>query len=171
MRYASQRWVLPTLIALAACLAACEQPQPQAPPDTRAADEAALRNADLQWSKAADAKTADQFVAFFADDAIFLPPNVSAVTSKEAIRRWMSNLMAKPGFALSWQPTKAGVSAGGDMGYTTGLYQLRLTGQNGKPVSDHGKYLTVWKKQADGGWRVVADTFNSDLPPEGAASR
>lgn len=170
MRHAPQRWVLSILIALAACLAACEQPQPQPPSVTRAADEAALRNADLQWSKAADSKTADQFVAFFADDAIFLPPNVPIMTSKEAIQRWMSGLMDSPGFALSWQPTRAGVSAGGDMGYTSGVYQLKMTGPSGKPVSDHGKYLTVWKKQADGSWRVVADTFNSDLPPAGAAS-
>ena len=170
MRHASQRWVLSILIALAACLVACEQPQPQAPPETRAADEASLRNADLQWSRAADAQTAGQFVAFFADDATFLPPNVPAMTSKEDIQRWMSNLMASPGFALSWQPTKVGVSEGGDLGYTTGMYQLKLTGPKGQPVSDQGKYLTVWKKRADGSWRVVADTFNSNLPPEGAAS-
>jgi ketosteroid isomerase-like protein len=170
VRHASRKWILSILIALAACLAACEQPQPQAPPETRATDEASLRNVDLQWSKAADAKTSDQFVAFFADGAIFLPPNLPAMTSKEAIQRWMAGLMSNPGFALSWQPTKVGVSAGGDMGYTAGLYQLKLAGPKGKPVSDQGKYLTVWKKQADGSWRVVADTFNSDLPPEGPAS-
>jgi len=170
VRHASQRWVLSILIALVACLAACEQPQPQAPPETHAGELASLRNVDLQWSRAADAKTADRFVAYFAGGAIFLPPNVPAMTSKEAIQRWMSNLMANPGFSLSWQPTKVGVSADGDLGYTTGLYQLKLTGPKGKPVSDQGKYLTVWKKQADGSWRVVADTFNSDLPPAGAAS-
>jgi hypothetical protein len=30
---------------------------------------------------------------------------------------------------------------------------------------DKGKYLTVWKKQADGSWKVLFDMFNSDLPP------
>jgi ketosteroid isomerase-like protein len=34
----------------------------------------------------------------------------------------------------------------------------------GKPVTDHGKLVEVWKKQADGKWKTVADTFNSDLP-------
>jgi ketosteroid isomerase-like protein len=34
----------------------------------------------------------------------------------------------------------------------------------GKPVTDRGKYVTIWKKQADGSWKVIADIFNSDLP-------
>jgi ketosteroid isomerase-like protein len=170
MRHVSRGWILSILIGLAACLAACEQQQPQAPPETRAAEEAAIRDMDLQWAKATGMKNVDQFVAFFADGATFLPPNVPALTSKDAIQKWASGLMANPGFAVSWQPTKAEVSRGGDLGYTIGVYELKLNGPKGNPVSDHGKYLTVWEKQADGGWKVVADTFNSDLPAQGTAS-
>lgn len=163
MRLAAKGWILTILIGLIACLAACSQ-QPQAPAETHAAEETALRNMDLQWSEAASKRGADQFVRYFADDAIFLPPNVPALTSNAAIQRWASELMSNPGFSLNWQPTKVGVSRGGDMGYTSGTYELTLTGPNGKPVSDQGKYLTVWQKQADGSWKVVADTFNSNLP-------
>jgi ketosteroid isomerase-like protein len=170
MRHASKGGILSILIGLAACLAACEQQQPQVPPQTPAAEEAALRDVDLQWSKAAGAKSVNEFIAFFADDAAVFAPNMPAMTSKEAVQRWMSGLMANPGYALSWQPTKAGVSSGGDLGYTMGTYELTLNGPKGKPVTDHGKYLTLWKKQADGGWKVLADTFNSDLPAEGAAA-
>ena len=169
MRHASKGWILSILIGLAACLAACQQ-QPQAPPDTRASDEAAIRDLDTQWSKATGGKSIEQFVSYFADDATFLPPNVAAITSKEGIQKWGSELMSNPGFAVTWQPSKAEVSRGGDLGYTLGTYELKLAGPKGKPVTDHGKYLTVWQKQADGGWKVVVDTFNSDLPAEGAAS-
>jgi ketosteroid isomerase-like protein len=34
----------------------------------------------------------------------------------------------------------------------------------GKPVTDNGKFVEVWKKQSDGKWKCVADTYNSDLP-------
>jgi len=34
-----------------------------------------------------------------------------------------------------------------------------------QPVVDNGKYLTVWKKQADGSWKVLFDMFNTDMPP------
>jgi ketosteroid isomerase-like protein len=35
-------------------------------------------------------------------------------------------------------------------------------GKKGNPVIDNGKYLAVWKKQADGSWKAEADTWNSD---------
>ncbi len=35
---------------------------------------------------------------------------------------------------------------------------------SGKMISDKGKYVTVWKKQADGSWKVMLDIFNTDLP-------
>ncbi len=34
----------------------------------------------------------------------------------------------------------------------------------GKQMSDHGKYMVVWRKQADGKWKAVGDMFNSDVP-------
>jgi ketosteroid isomerase-like protein len=34
----------------------------------------------------------------------------------------------------------------------------------GSPIMDRGKYVAVWKKQADGSWKVAAESFNSDLP-------
>jgi hypothetical protein len=44
-----------------------------------------------------------------------------------------------------------------------GTYQLNTKDAQGKPVSDTGKFVEVWKKQADNKWKVVADIFNSDL--------
>jgi ketosteroid isomerase-like protein len=69
-----------------------------------------------------------------------------------------------PGFSLSWEPTTASASKAGDLGYTSGTYQFSMTGPDGKPIPDKGKYVVVWKKDASGKWKVVADIFNSDLP-------
>jgi ketosteroid isomerase-like protein len=38
-----------------------------------------------------------------------------------------------------------------------------------KPLTDKGKYTTVFRKQADGSWKGVSDTVNSDLPLPGEA--
>ncbi len=171
MRRLSMGWALSFLIGLVAFMSACQQqPQPvQAPPDTRAADEATLRDLDTQWSKAAAAKDVEGFVSFVANDGSLLPPNAPIQAGKDAIRKWAAELMASPGFAVSWQPTKVEVSRGGDLGYTLGTYELTVNDPKGKPVTDHGKYVTVWGKQADSSWKVVADVFNSDLPAAGAA--
>jgi uncharacterized protein (TIGR02246 family) len=165
--------ILAISFGLAIFVVACQQQpqQPPAPPDTRAADAAAIRNADAEWSKTATAKDAAQFTSYFAGDALFLPPNQSILKSKEEIQKFAVDFMASPGLAMAWQPTEAVASRGGDLGYTIGTYELTVNGPKGKPVTDRGKYLTVWKKQADGSWKVAVDTFNSDLPAEGTKAK
>ncbi|MBA2471329.1 MAG: hypothetical protein H0V41_03460 [Pseudonocardiales bacterium] len=46
----------------------------------------------------------------------------------------------------------------GDLAYSTGTYAFA------NPPIDKGKFVDVWKKQADGSWKAVIDIFNSDLP-------
>jgi uncharacterized protein (TIGR02246 family) len=138
----------------------CRQQQP----DTRAADERAIREADSAWEAAAGAKELDGYVSYYAPDASTFPPNAPIVTGLEAIRKSMEQAFAIPGFALSGKIAKVEVSRAGDLAYTSGTYQVTVNDANGKPVTDHGKYVTVWKKQSDGKWKAVADIFNSDLP-------
>jgi uncharacterized protein (TIGR02246 family) len=142
---------------------ACQQAPPPSLPDTRTADERAIREADAEWSKAAAAKDAVAYVSFCADDALSLPPNAPMLTGKESIRKGLSEEMANPGFALSFQSGKVEASRGGDLAYEVGTYQHTFNDPKGKPVTDRGKYVTVWKKQPDGKWKAVADIFNSDL--------
>jgi len=139
---------------------ACTQPPP---PDTRAADESALREADTQWSKSATARDIEGIVAFYTDDAALMPPNAPITTGKEAIRASWAQLLS-PGFSLTWQPNKVEVAGSGDLGYSMGIYQLTMKDPKGKDVADRGKYVEIWKKQADGKWKAVSDMFNSDLP-------
>jgi len=66
---------------------------------------------------------------------------------------------------LVWHANKAGVARSGELGYTSGTYEMRFKNAAGKMVLDKGKYLTVWKKQGNGSWNVLFDMFNTDLPP------
>jgi uncharacterized protein (TIGR02246 family) len=152
-----------TACCLAAITAGCSsQPQPAA--DTRAADEAAIREADAAWSKAFGAMQLDAAVSYNADDATMLPPNMPAASGKDAIRKIYAQLFAIPGFSIGWQPETVEVARSGDIAYSRGTYDLAMNDPKGNPMKDRGKYLTVWKKQADGTWKSVADQFNSDVP-------
>ena len=139
---------------------------PRGASDTRAADEATLRKLDDDWSKAAASKDVEKTASFYTDDALVLPPNSPVLKGKAAIREMWKAMFAVPGFGGGWHATTAEVS--GDLGYTTGPYEITETDANGKPMTDKGKYLVVWKRQADGGWKCVADMFNTDLPPASA---
>ncbi len=151
---------------LFALLSGCAQ-QPAPRPDTRAADEQAIRSTDIDWSNAAATKNPDRAASYYADDAVMLPPNIPKASGKQAIQEVWKQFMAMPGFAISWQPDSVQASRGGDLGYTTGTYQLTINGPKGQPINDRGKYVAVFKKQADGSWKAVADIFNSDLPAAG----
>ena len=147
-------------LVLVLFVSACGQ---QAPPDTRAADEGTIRDLDAQWSKAAAARDLDGTVSYYSDDASVLPPNAGIASGTAAIRSVWSSFLV-PGTSVSWQASKVEVSRSSDLAYTMGTYQATMKDSHGKPVEDRGKYVEVWKKQADGKWKAVSDIFNSDLP-------
>ncbi|HEX6791752.1 MAG TPA: DUF4440 domain-containing protein [Candidatus Krumholzibacteria bacterium] len=126
-----------------------------------AGSESALRAADEEWAKTG--RTADGFAAFFTADGVLMPPNQPSITGLDNIRAFAQQLMELPGFALTWQPSHAEVAQSGELGFTTGTFTMSMQGANGT-MSDTGKYLTVWKKDATGAWKVVYDTFNSNTP-------
>ena len=154
--------VLVFLVGLVSFMVACQR-QPAA--DTSVADERAIRVAEIEWAKAAAAKNIERTLSFYADDASMFAPNAPIATGKQAIRAVWAPEFTNVGFAIHWQTTKIDVSRAGDLAYTHGSYDFTLNDARGKPVTDRGKYVVVWKKKPDGTWRAVADIWNSDLPP------
>ena len=126
------------------------------------AAENSIREADQQWLKVFAAKDVDKSVAFCVDDASILSPNTPIATGKEAIRNLFSGFFAIPNLKISWQPNRVEVAKSGEPGYTSGSYQMTFNDSAGKEMAETGKYVTVWRKQTNGGWKVVLDIFNSD---------
>ena len=115
---------------------------------------ASLMAVDREWSQTV--KDQDKFVTYFATDASAYVPGAPLLKGQPAIKKAIGEMFAAPGFSLQWAATKADISSSGDIGYTSGTYQMG---------PEKGKYVTVWKKQADGSWKVVEDIFNADAPP------
>jgi len=130
---------------------------------TTASAEDAIRAADAAWDKTYEAKDLAKAVAFCDEQGSLLWPNSPVATGKDAITKLTASAFAIPDFKLVWHPDKAGVARSGDLGYTSGTYLWSFKDASGKPASDRGKYLTVWKKQGDGSWKVFFDMFNTDL--------
>ena len=92
-----------TISTLAACLGLASllialgcSAGPQAPDTRTAADEAAIRLADSYWVKVAQSKQVDAWMAFYAEDAVVLPPNEKIATGKASIRKSVSELLGLP---------------------------------------------------------------------------
>jgi uncharacterized protein (TIGR02246 family) len=159
-----------TLIAVAgltACSGSNEPAAPAAGPamvaDTRAADEAAIRAADLAWSKAAGDKDAARTASFYDENAVLMAPGAPVDTGKAAIQKGFADMMTDPNFALSFAPTKVVVSKSGDMAWEIGNYQLTLSDKKKKAFTTKAKYVVVWAKQADGSWKSIVDAPNTSV--------
>jgi uncharacterized protein (TIGR02246 family) len=152
-------------LALAALTVACANAPAPPLPDTRAADVQAVKDTEAAWVKDAATKDADKWASYFAEDGSGLYPGAGILNGKAAIKAAMAPILADPNFSLTFQSTRAIASKGGDMVYSQGTYSMTMTNpKTKKPMTDKGKYLTVYTKQADGSWKAVADTFNSDSP-------
>jgi len=139
------------LLFIAACAA-------QMPVDDSAAE--ALTQLDDDWSMAASTKDAAKVASFYAIDAVAYPPNAPVANGREAAQKIWEDYFALPDFSISWRTTHAGSS--GNLGYTTGTYEDSYTDPDGNTVHDIGKYVCIWKKQADGSWKAIHDTWNVD---------
>jgi uncharacterized protein (TIGR02246 family) len=149
-------------LAMLALVSGCNW---QTPIDNRAVDAAYIRDLDAQWSKTAAAHDLNGTLSYYSDDAVLLPPNAPVANTKDAIRAIWAELTA-PSVAISWQASNVEVAKSGDLAYSTGSYTLAMQDPQGKFISDKGKFMEVWKKQSDGKWKAVADTYNSDLPAQ-----
>src|SRR6185295_7618309 len=161
MRSGNSRFLATVLMAV--LMAGCSQISVQTG-GNREADERAIRDLDAAWSKSAAAKDMDRILSFYAEDASMFVPNQPIATGKPAIRVEWTKLTTNPGFAISFAPSRVEVAKSADMAYEYGTYTLMMSGPDGRPINDRGKFVVVWKKQSDGKWLVVADIFNSDLP-------
>ena len=124
-------WMLPMLASLVT-VAAC------APTVNVEQERTALMTVDREWSQTT--KEPDKFVTYLADGATVYPPGMPMVTGSEALKKMFTEMNKAPGFELTWTPAKAEVSAGGDIGYTTGTYLGQMGGvpEKGKVTSPCG---------------------------------
>ena len=95
----------------------------------------------------------ESFLMFFADDGINFQPHPTK-TRESFLKRPAPTV--RPPVELNWRPIYADVSLGGDLGYTTGPYTFRDLSPEKKPAR-YGFYFSIWKRQANGEWKVVVD--------------
>jgi len=123
----------------------------------------AIQALDEQWSATAAGNDLEGTVSFYSDDAVLLPPKRAGRDRSEVDQGFLGE-PARPNKAVSRTVSKAEIATSGELGYLYGTYSLSIGGPNGgAPVRDTGKLVEIWKKQADGKWKCIVDTYNFDL--------
>ena len=125
----------------------------------------AIHQLDAEFMKAASAKSAASMVkAFYAPDAVLMPPNHPIVEGRANIQGFLQGLIDSG--LTSFKVDTTTIAGAGDLAYGRGRYSLTISPPSGTPVQDAGKYVVVYRRQANGAWRAVTDIFNSDQPAQ-----
>jgi len=95
------------------------------------------------------------FADWFAEDGVALGNGQPAKVGRVAIAK--SAAWSPKAYQLIWTPTDALMGPSGDMGYTWGHFEGHSKDANGNPVVTSGRYMTIWRKQPNGQWKVILD--------------
>ena len=158
-----------TSFALCLALGCTAVGEPPAQEIDLEAERAALMAADDAFSEAIPASDDPMATlsAVFLDDANVLAPDMPMARGKEASMAIFATLAALPEYSLNWKAEIAEVGGAADLGYTIGPYHMEFQDPEGNPVVIDGKFKTIWKKQADGAWKIAVDMFNTNGAPPG----
>jgi uncharacterized protein (TIGR02246 family) len=130
-------------------------------------DVAALRHfidsAQARYIDAAIKGDAPAATSFYSEDGMVLAPNMKAARGRAEIEKANAQTFAMLKVTALKLSTED-LQASGDLAVETGTYDQTLQPKGGKPIHDVGKYVVVWKKQADGSWKLFREIYNSDLP-------
>jgi uncharacterized protein (TIGR02246 family) len=148
-----------TCAAIMACAACTQNAQaPAAKPDT-AAETQAIEKVEQGQLAAIPARDQAGATSLYADDAVFISERGEASRGKEAIAAGFKAFLADPTMKIDYKPGPKTFSDDGTMAYSTADYTESYTDPATKKVVNlKGTNLSVWKKQADGSWKLVADS-------------
>ncbi len=146
--------ILPVVLLFPSCKTQVDQ----------SAEERKLLETDRKFSqRSLETNAAEAFHEYFADSAISLPGQSEPVRGNAAIYERMKKHAGE--YTLRWEPQSAEVAASGDLGYTWGKAMVTEKDSLGRPQFSYEKYVSIWKKQPDGNWKVILDIGNPSPPP------
>lgn len=161
MPYLTKSFALLGAAALVVSVSACQRYESNAGGNAAApaADTAAVTDAikadEKKWNDDFHAKNVDALLAHYAPDAVAVFPGAPSVTG-DSLRKTYEDAVKDANFDVSFSSDK--IDGSGDLAYSRGHFTEKYTDPNTKAVaSNSGTYVTVYKKQADGSWKVVED--------------
>jgi ketosteroid isomerase-like protein len=147
------RRIIAVLASALALATGCSQSGPQKfKSEILAADKAFAARSAKDGPKAA-------FLAYLSTDGKLLNDTRAGADAVNTLF-----IQLPPTATLSWEPSFVDVSSSGDLGYTWGRYLLNVPNPKTglPPYQRRGTYVTIWKRQPGGGWKVVLDGGNPD---------
>lgn len=148
--------------ALALVVGGCARHSDGKDPSNAADVEKAIKADEQKTNADFKAKSLEGLASHYADDAYLVTAGAAASGTTE-IRKVFADALSDNYFALTFASDKIDVGDSGDLAYARGQFtEKHQDPKTRQIVTDSGSYLTVYKKQPDGSWKVVEDFATAD---------
>jgi uncharacterized protein (TIGR02246 family) len=147
------------LVAVLALAGAC------APKADNPADVQAIKDMVTAYGKAASAGDAAAIVSpFYTDDVIRLEPNMAMEKGKDTVLAGWKSFLDQ--YKVDEQDVAEDVRVRGDLAVARGTFVSKATPKTpgGAVMDDQGKFIAVFRREADGTWKCFTDIWNTDRP-------
>jgi uncharacterized protein (TIGR02246 family) len=142
------------IAAVAAVAVASEQENKSDPALAEA--RTAIDKGNAQWIEAWDKADASLIASLFADDGVLLGRNGKFFKGPKQVLEHMKPVMEGAGKGVKSTVTTVDLWLDSGIAYETGTYSYRYQ-EKGKPVNEEGRYVTIWKRQSGGEWKIIMD--------------
>jgi uncharacterized protein (TIGR02246 family) len=124
-----------------------------------------VRQAEIDFARAAADGDIEKFADSIAEDAVFF--GASKLEGRDAVvAAWGPFLDPDSGVSIRWSPQVVEVAASGDLGVSRGDYRLTQLAEDGSVAALGGTFVTVWRMSPDGKWRAILDIGTPGQPIE-----
>ncbi|MEO6550204.1 MAG: DUF4440 domain-containing protein [Ferruginibacter sp.] len=144
------------ILMVSVMASSCSEKKPApAPIDYKAG----MMESDRAFSKMSEQKGMKAALMQFIDaKGVLLRPGTVPIVGGEAINYISQGNDSS--YTMTWEPNGATVANSGELGYTYGIYSLKL---KNKDTVLYGTYVSIWKRQPDGTWKFVLETGNEGI--------
>ncbi|MFW6078976.1 MAG: YybH family protein [Gemmatimonadota bacterium] len=125
----------------------------------------AIERRGAEWVDAARREDADALAALYTEDAVLLPPGAEALSGREAIRAMFADQFAR--FDGEYDFRTEEIVVRDDLAYRWGGYRAAIEVPGGEAMRLDDSFIEIWRRGADGEWRIARDIWNHDVPPPG----
>jgi ketosteroid isomerase-like protein len=124
--------------------------------------EVAARQVVQDWAQACNTRHIDDLLELYAADATLIRSSVPPVRSLPAIREFLSSVLEAGLGDVQMESLRLEIM--GDIAMDLGRCKMLVPVAMGKRREERGKYLVILVRQPVGTWKILADSWSSDLP-------
>ena len=114
------------------------------------------------WVETTNAKDIVQWSTFLAPEAVFFPPGIPALDSREAIVSFYTKLFDDPHVSLDCTQTFVEVADSNDLAWSRGTCNATFSLPDGSVGRGSSKWAKVWVRMESGEWKCKVNAWNTN---------